>query len=81
LWLPRASGDGPGHIAAMRSSPAAPPRERGWTRSGHAADHRGDGSPARAGMDPAWKTPAWRKSRLPRASGDGPWWLLAHRRP
>ncbi len=70
--LPRASGDGPLRLAAGGRAGVAAPRERGWTPAVAVGLGRGPGCPARAGMDPGRQAPARRRSRLPRASGDGP---------
>jgi len=69
--LPRARGDGPFIVKDFFMRLKAPPRTRGWTRTG-APGHRGSmGSPAHAGMDLTWGFDSNIETRLPRARGDG----------
>ena len=76
LSFPRASGDGPHHVAVAVSTDQFPPRERGWSRRWTFRWAKKYVSPARAGMVPdAWRC-SWVRFRFPRASGDGP---LGHR--
>ncbi len=70
--LPRASGDGPTQIGTYKPIKTVAPRERGWTRECAVLVQEQRGCPARAGMDPSRPRKAWARSRLPRASGDGP---------
>ncbi len=70
--LPRASGDGPCRRVRRVLRVVAPPRERGWTFDVPCRFDFDQGSPARAGMDPAWSDVDGATNRLPRASGDGP---------
>ena len=72
IWLPRASGDGPLDEDLNKANVQAAPRERGWTQDIFVAFRSNGGCPARAGMDPVRKFGPTLKSRLPRASGDGP---------
>ncbi len=71
-WLPRARGDGPGTGATWGEAVAAPPRTRGWTRSGGPSPPAASGSPAHAGMDRQRDTAGPSGWGLPRARGDGP---------
>ena len=70
--LPRASGDGPQSRLRARRVLRAAPRERGWTPFMVRKEDPRRGCPARAGMDPFVAEAAKIWTRLPRASGDGP---------
>ena len=70
--LPRTRGDGPEAEYFEEQAKMAPPHARGWTHGAGRGAGRGDGSPARAGMDrqgpPLLSATRW----LPRTRGDGP---------
>ena len=70
--FPRASGDGPSQGIGAGAVPQFPPRERGWSHTGGAAEGCRAVSPARAGMVPGKKAELTGKKGFPRASGDGP---------
>ena len=70
--LPRARGDGPFRRRSRRRPCPAPPRSRGWTRSGTRRGCARSGSPALAGMDPTTRAAPCGSDGLPRARGDGP---------
>ena len=71
-WIPRARGDGPDHGRGRDIGAKDSPRSRGWTLRARARALGIEGFPALAGMDP-WPSPTGpRRSRIPRARGDGP---------
>ncbi len=72
LRAPRASGDGPPRRLVCLRSGVCSPRERGWSQTGLPTDLHVAVLPARAGMVPAAGPRRPRRSRAPRASGDGP---------
>ena len=70
--LPRARGDGPLLVDAFLAVWRASPRPRGWTRRSVEPCAVESGFPAPAGMDPRECRSTSRRTRLPRARGDGP---------
>ncbi len=70
--LPRASGDRPRWGCEIHRELQAAPRERGSTHAGGCLADRGDGCPARAGIDPHSCPARAAGGGLPRASGDRP---------
>ena len=79
--LPRACGDGPRLSASYILRREASPRLRGWTHWRPMRGWRPPGFPAPAGMDRPLRSRARRRSRLPRACGDGPRPRATTRRP
>ena len=71
-WLPRSRGDRPVCVRRARSKRMAPPLARGSTRVDEAVHGHVDGSPARAGIDPAGCRPRGCSRGLPRSRGDRP---------
>ena len=72
LRLPRMRGDGPCRALLRLFRPMAPPHARGWSLDPGLRHHRGDGSPACAGMVPRRQGGLMKYPRLPRMRGDGP---------
>ena len=70
--LPRERGDGPLVVSHLPGFGVAPPRTRGWTRSGRVGPEGGIGSPANAGMDLVPGSRCRKGRGLPRERGDGP---------
>ena len=74
--FPRASGDGPSCCAASGSRLWFPPRERGWSRNTELQPAQSSVSPARAGMVPSGSCVYRQSCGFPRASGDGPFFVV-----
>jgi len=70
--FPRARGDAPRTRIALTVLPWVPPRTRGCTHRRRQQRAWASGSPAHAGMHPAWPTVTRRRGRFPRARGDAP---------
>ncbi len=77
--VPRASGDGPDRPHHMKRHRLCSPRERGWSRLARHARDRELVFPARAGMVRGTPIDYDKLAGVPRASGDGPDPVLAHR--
>ncbi|CCH29285.1 hypothetical protein BN6_19655 [Saccharothrix espanaensis DSM 44229] len=77
VGLPRASGGGPSIPSASASVQWSSPRERGWSRSGPVERFGDDVFPARAGVVRPRRTHASPRGSLPRASGGGPFTVVA----
>ena len=73
--IPRARGDGPGRCAAPGCGRPDSPCSRGWTQLVDVLRRPAPGFPALAGMDPLSTSARWRRARIPRARGDGPWFF------
>ena len=74
--LPRASGDGPLLALQKEGLMMVAPRERGWPPFDPAALFPARGCPARAGMAPPRRFVPMFAHGLPRASGDGPVFIV-----
>ena len=72
LGLPRTRGDRPCRASAGGASQRAPPHARGSTQQNERSHAGVVGSPARAGIDPAWAHGPTPMLWLPRTRGDRP---------
>ncbi len=72
-WLPRTRGDRPPCAPCWTWRIMAPPHTRGSTPDSGTPCRRWRGSPAHAGIDLCFRSPAARCSRLPRTRGDRPY--------
>ncbi len=72
--FPRVRGDGPNEINQDPRFDEVPPRPRGWSRRAASALARFRGSPASAGMVPAYVPQSLPPAGFPRVRGDGPTW-------
>ena len=70
--FPRPRGDGPDGDTFSDRPQRVPPPARGWTPGRVLGCDRAEGSPARAGMDPARRSACAGEPRFPRPRGDGP---------
>ena len=71
-WFPRTRGDGPARAIFSNDDVRVPPHPRGWSDRRDSLSQSLRGSPAPAGMVPAARLRAARRSRFPRTRGDGP---------
>ena len=72
VWIPRTRGDGPPAVPRSRGGCSDSPHARGWTQVDRRRGRRGDGFPARAGMDPRVRDGRLDHRGIPRTRGDGP---------